>query len=240
MSTKRVEIDGIGTVALYRRRGTRQIRLSVTGTNEVRVTMPTWAPYRMGVEFVRSKADWIRQQFTPSQHIVDGMPVGKAHHFRFERTDSSRASARVAGNVVLVKVPLGTPATDEMVQAAAKRAGIKALKREAETLLPQRLQQLANTHNFSYASIAVKPLKGRWGSCSSQQDIILNCYLMQLPWRLIDYVILHELAHTRIMAHGQEFWDEVARYVPGLPAIRKEMRSHKPDFFTATPLVFMA
>jgi predicted metal-dependent hydrolase len=51
---------------------------------------------------------------------------------------------------------------------------------------------------------------------------------MQLPWELIDYVILHELVHTVVMAHGPKFWDELDKYVNNLAAKRKAIRSHQP------------
>jgi predicted metal-dependent hydrolase len=137
-------------------------------------------------------------------------------------------SARIRGTDIFVALPADVDPHSEEAQDAAKKVAVKALKQEAEHLLPQRLATLAQTHAFTYRSVAIKQMKGRWGSCSQYKDIVLNCYLMELPWELIDYVIMHELAHTRIMAHGKPFWDEVGKYVQNLNMIRKRMKAHQP------------
>src|SRR5213075_157516 len=79
------------------------------------------------------------------------------------------------------------------VQAKAQKAAERALKVEAENLLPQRLKILAERHNFSYKDVKIRKLTSRWGSCSNAKNIRLSYYLIQLPWPMIDYVLLHEL-----------------------------------------------
>jgi predicted metal-dependent hydrolase len=117
--------------------------------------------------------------------------------------------------------------SDASVQAAARKASIRALRSEATLLLPPRLAELAQRHGFSYGEVSVKPLKTRWGSCDQAGNITLNIFLMQLPWHLIDYVLLHELTHTRIMRHGPPFWEAMEHLLPNVTAIRKEMREHR-------------
>jgi len=76
--------------------------------------------------------------------------------------------------------------------------------------------------------VRIKRLSSRWGSCDSHQNIVLNLYLMQLPWECIDYVLLHELTHTQILRHGAPFWDAMGKLLPNLAAIRKQMRGYHP------------
>jgi predicted metal-dependent hydrolase len=132
-------------------------------------------------------------------------------------------------------VPDGSAFSDSVVQTIAQKACVRALRREAEDELPGRTRQIANQHGFKFRSLQIKQLKGRWGSCTHRQEIVLNCYLMQLPWELIDYVILHELVHTKIMAHGPKFWAEMAQYIDDLPRIRKLMREHRPTVTILSP-----
>ncbi len=228
MAIKRVEIDGIGTVALMKRRGARSVRLSIAHNGEVRVSLPAWAPYKLGIDFISSKLEWIKAQQPAVTDLQTKQRVGKAHHLVFVRGEGTTVSTRIVGNEIRILMPPGSDLTDQAVQIAAEKAAIRALKKEAKGLLPIRLKQLAQQYGFSYKSVAIKQLKGRWGSCTEQKDIVLNCFLMQLPWHLIDYVLIHELTHTEIMAHGPLFWEEVARYTPNLKAVRQEIKTHKP------------
>jgi len=230
MAFKETEIAGLGTIKLYKRRGVRHIRLSV-GHNGVRVTLPYWLPYQAGIDFVKQKQGWISAHLKPRSLLKEGQQIGKAHRLEFVQGPAGgRVSGRLQPNRIVVNVPTDLSVSSDKVQTAATKAAVRALKREAETLLPRRLRDLAQQHDFSFRSVEVKQLKSRWGSCNHRQEIVLNCYLMQLPWQLIDYVLFHELVHTRILAHGPRFWREMEPLVSNLTAIRKEMRKHQPNF----------
>lgn len=230
MATKQMEIAGIGTVVLYKRRGNRSLRLSLGSDGEVRVSMPSWLPYEAGKQFALSKRGWIMIHRRPTPTALQhGQAIGKAHRLHFERSVSAaRVSARLHHNQVQITHPVHLLSTDNAVQEAARSASIRALRKEAEQLLPYRLRQLAERDGFTYRSVGVKQLKSRWGSCSSEQDIILNLYLMQLPWHLIDYVLFHELTHTKVMQHGPPFWQELERHVSHAKMLRKEIGNYHP------------
>lgn len=232
MAQKTVQIDGIGEVLLQRRRGTKHFRLSVRANGSLRVGMPVWAPYPAAIAFVQSQKDWIDQNRTQTTAplITPDMFIGKTHHMVFAESDSAaRTTTRIVGSEVRVMHPPGMLYRDPSVQTAAERAAVRALTIQAKRLLPKRLDDLAKQHGFTYQSVTIKRLRSRWGSCTTHKDITLNCHLMQLPWDLIDYVLLHELTHTRIMRHGEPFWNELARYVPSLPDKRKAMRTYSPS-----------
>ena len=158
-----------------------------------------------------------------------GDRIGKAHRIVF-LPDAARitVTTRIVGSEIRIHHPKELMESDHSVQAAAQNASVRALKTQAEKLLPQRIEKLAAHHGFRYRSIRIKRLKSRWGSCSSDGEIVLNAFLMQLHWHLIDYVLLHELMHTRIMAHGPTFWNELESYVPNLKAVRNEIKNHRP------------
>ena len=86
-------------------------------------------------------------------------------------------------------------------------------KKEAKTVLTERLNFLAQKYKFSYNRLYIRNQKTRWGSCSSKNNISLNMNLIRLPQKLQDYVILHELVHTRHKNHSKKFWKEMDRYV---------------------------
>ena len=94
--------------------------------------------------------------------------------------------------------------------------------------LPRRLQYLADLGDFHYTKVRYGNAKGRWGSCSSQGVISLNVALMRLPKELIDYVLIHELSHTKHLNHSEAFWSLVETYYPDYKTARKELKSYSP------------
>lgn len=230
MATRQIELPTIGTVTLYKRRGNHSLRLSIGTAGEIRVSMPYWLPYKAGEEFALSKANWIALHRMPAPaSLSHGQTIGKAHHLSFVASgQTTRVSTRLKYSQIEINHPLAYGSEHPEVQKAAYTASIRALRKEAEQLLPIRLKQLASQSDFTFQSVAVKQLKSRWGSCSAQQEIILNLFLMQLPWRLIDYVLLHELTHTKVMQHGAPFWRELERHVPHAKDLRKEIGNYHP------------
>jgi predicted metal-dependent hydrolase len=74
----------------------------------------------------------------------------------------------------------------------------------------------------------VRSQKTRWGSCSFNNNISLNVKLTRLPQELIDYVILHELAHTRIKNHGREFWKMLDGLIGDAKKLDRRLREYQP------------
>lgn len=234
MATKTVTVPELGTVQLYKRKGVRNLRLSIGHDGTIRVSLPYWLPYAAGAEFARKQREWIKAKQITTAPIRHGSRIGKAHRMVFVPEDgrTTLATRITSRGEVRVLYPAGASTTEPAIQQAAERAGLRALRQQAEKLLPLRLKDLAQQHGFTYRKVAIKQLKSRWGSCSSEKDIALNCFLVQLPWHLIDYVLLHELTHTRIMAHGPAFWQELGQYVPHLKSVRKEMKAYRPVLLT--------
>jgi predicted metal-dependent hydrolase len=81
----------------------------------------------------------------------------------------------------------------------------------ARQFLRQRIKDLAAAHKFSFNRIYVMNQRTVWGNCSKKQNVSLNWQLIRAPQFVIDYVILHELLHTRFMNHGQLFWRSMSR-----------------------------
>lgn len=222
-------IAGIGPVTLAKRKGSKHIRLSISAAGKVRVGLPYWLPYSAGVEFAKRRQDWITRHLADHKtHLLtDGGRVGKSYRLRYNHDPSAqKTTTRVSGQVITVNSP--RQLEDEAVQQAAMRASERAIRKEAAKLLPERLRLMAERHSYSYSSVKIKRLASRWGSCSSQKVITLNYFLMQLPWPLIDYVLLHELIHTRHMNHSSAFWSEFESLYPRAKDTRKALRDYRP------------
>ena len=97
--------------------------------------------------------------------------------------------------------------------------------------LVKRCRELAQKYNFSIGKISLRFQKTIWGSCSSQNNISLNSNLSFLSNNMIDYVILHELTHTKIKNHSQKFWKELAKVLPEAIELDKELKKYSPNFF---------
>jgi predicted metal-dependent hydrolase len=89
--------------------------------------------------------------------------------------------------------------------AVARQVSV-LLRRLARDCLPQRLSVLADRHGLSYHRVQVRGQRTLWGSCSSNGTISLNYKLLFLSPALVDYVLLHELAHTKHLDHSPAFW----------------------------------
>jgi len=100
---------------------------------------------------------------------------------------------------------------------------IMSIKPEAdfEKRIFERVNQLANNYGFNYNKVTFRKMKTRWGSCSHVNNISLNKMIYILPPELQDYIILHELLHTKIKNHGKEFWLELDSLINGSRGLHK-------------------
>jgi len=98
---------------------------------------------------------------------------------------------------------------------------------EARKKLDKRLNELSEQQGFSYNKVFMRSQKTRWGSCSSKNHINLNMKLVRLPDEMIDYVLLHELLHTRIKNHTNAFWAELNKFVGNAKEMSKKMNEYK-------------
>lgn len=229
MAQKIVELPGIGQVILSKRRGAKNLRLSILPNGRVRVSLPVWAPYSAATAFALGRADWIKQNSAGAKGLTlqDGHRIGKSYRLRFVSDPQVKATqARLGINSITVTSYLDFGHAD--VQERAQKAAERALKKEAESLLGTRLAQFSRKHGLAYREFQTKKLSSRWGSCSSRGVITLNYFLIQLPWRLIDYVIVHELAHTVHLNHSREFWGQVEEIIPDAKIRRREIKKYRP------------
>jgi predicted metal-dependent hydrolase len=99
-------------------------------------------------------------------------------------------------------------------------------KGTARNKLEKKIADLARKHRFNFNKVYIRNQKTRWGSCSVKNNISLNMKLVRLPEKLSDYVILHELLHTRIKNHGKKFWRELDKIVDNAKALRTQLREY--------------
>lgn len=241
MPFKEFDVPDLGKVRVYKRRGTRSLRLSIPSNNVARVTIPYWTPYQTGLSFALSKREWINAHTQSPRGILrHGQAVGKTHRLVFQQHDLAGIRTRVRAAEIVVSHSATFVSTDNAVQTAAERACCRALKGQAEQLFRPRLDALATRYGFTFRSMRVKRMKSRWGSCDQSGNIVLNSFLVQLPWELIDYVMLHELTHTVALNHGDAFWRRFETALPDARLRRKAMRAYRPTLLVAAAGAAMA
>lgn len=94
-------------------------------------------------------------------------------------------------------------------------------KKIAKQKIMEHVDYYARRMEIDYGSISMRNQKSRWGSCSSKGNLNFNYRLAYLPEELLDYVVVHELAHRRHMDHSAAFWEEVETYYPAYKKCRQ-------------------
>ena len=91
---------------------------------------------------------------------------------------------------------------------------ILTLAEQMRQRLPDKLNRHAASMGVTFGRVTIRCQQTRWGSCSSRGNLNFNCLLMLAPEEVLDYVVVHELAHRKQMNHSALFWQEVARECP--------------------------
>jgi predicted metal-dependent hydrolase len=233
MSFKSFELKDIGKITIYKKRSNKSLKISVGQDNEIKISLPIWTPYAVGLNFARANKDWITKNLTYSDKTIsDGQQIGKTFRLKIVSISTDKKlRSRIKDQNVFIYLPenqnLNSSFNQEKVETIIKRA----LKLESSSIIKQRLDFISSQTNLDYKSLKIKELKRRWGSCDSNGHITINLYLIQLPWDLIDYVLLHELVHTKHMSHGREFWDLLELLNPNTKKFRKAIKDYKPVIY---------
>ncbi len=99
----------------------------------------------------------------------------------------------------------------------------KSVSSEEKLKVKNQVEHLANKYGFTFRKITLRNMNTRWGSCTAQNNISLNIGLAVLTEELRDYIILHELVHTKIKNHSKEFWNELSNFIPNPKALNRKL-----------------
>lgn len=206
---------------IYRwRRSTRakQLQVRITPWQGVEVVIPTHTSKERVRAFLARQRQWIRNTWSEMQsQIVDAdreLPSelhlrALGEHWQVYYREQTGAQIRVlaAGHSLTVQ----HAGADD---AACREALRRWLARMARARLGPEAERLSVLMEANYRRLQIRGQTSRWGSCSSNGTLSLNYKLLFLEPRLVRYLLVHELAHTRILSHAPRFWKLVARYEP--------------------------
>lgn len=221
-----------GKITIRRSARASQVRIRVAPDGTLRASLPLYAPLFLVKRLLKNSRDELRtilQDHQPDTSFENGMAIGKSHTLIVRPTVADQATVSRHGQQIIVHLPADRTLDDPIVVTSIREVVIAALRREAKSYLPKRLQFLATKYGFNYEKVRFSHASGRWGSCSSNGTISLNIALMKLPFELIDYVLIHELSHTKQMNHSSDFWELVAIGDPHYEQHKRALKNETPS-----------
>lgn len=112
----------------------------------------------------------------------------------------------------------------EWAQESAEQVFQAWYREQAGQILPERVRLFASQHNLQYQKIRIGSARTRWGSCSARSILSFSWRLILTPIEIVDYVVVHELAHTLVHNHSGRFWKQVEKFLPDYKVHRKWLR----------------
>ena len=212
-------------------RRTRTIHIRVEGDRVV-LAVPIRTPMSEAREIIRKRAPWIldhiaRKPAQPPQLLVDGcdeLPfMGWSIPVVVERAAVKSAEARLMEGVMRVDVQAGLE--DVQREAAARNAVIEFLRGQAAERLPVEVERWWPTlGKGERGHIRIGNQRRQWANCSANGTIRFSWRVMMLAPELIEYVVVHEMAHLTRMDHSKVFWAIVAWAMPDAADRRRRLR----------------
>jgi predicted metal-dependent hydrolase len=146
---------------------------------------------------------------SPKEQLITEETLLETYPFtaRISRTHLvEKAKMQLKGRELTLLIPAGFELEHPVSQFTVKEMIRHALRHEAKRILTEKTVRFSEKHNLQVNGIRINKSVTRWGSCSRLKSINYSFYTMLLPEKQIDYVVLHELAHTVEMNHGERFW----------------------------------
>jgi len=227
MTAKVVQFKQIGPVFFQKNQRSKNIKIRVKSDQSVHVSFPWYTLSAEAVNFVNKNIDWIilqqrKMEAKKPDSLTELVIKTKLHTIEIKKGEKLEAS-RKRGMIEIWVDDFESEKSRLFVQRI-----IESIYRfEAKRILPGRLAELAGRFGFQYNKVGIRNNKRNWGSCSGRNNISLNLQMMKLPDNLIDYILLHELVHTKIKNHGPLFWEKLDEFTgKKARALAKEVRSY--------------
>jgi predicted metal-dependent hydrolase len=218
-------LSGDPPIAIGIRQSPRARRMTLRisrADGSVTLTMPRGTPVREGLAFAADREEWLRR------HLGDiRATLGGQHGLRFGATVSFRGEP-----LTLVPAKVRRPmiqGQDLFLPDGEDRVGARVqafLKATARDVLAEATDQHAKRIGRQWGRLTLRDTKGRWGSCSPRGDLMYSWRLIMAPEDVLDYVVVHEVAHLAQMNHSPAFWAVVAELMPEYERSRAWLRTN--------------
>ena len=239
ISEKIFEHRDFGKITVIKSPRTRRISISIKPFEPLKVTLPVFESFKRAEEFLDEKEKWIHKTLDKVRKLEDQYTLFKEdsvfhtheHELAMVRIEEESPKVSLKEKKILVQLPEAADIMSSEIQEMIRWGIQAAWRKEARKYLPVRLSEFSRKHQLPYKKVIIKNNKTRWGSCSQQNNINLSLHLMRLPDHLIDYILLHELAHTVHKNHGRRFWKHLERICPNASSIDKELKEYRIEIY---------
>lgn len=220
------------SVLLRRTNRKKSISLSIRD-GAIVILAPRRVPDREILELMVKRTEWIRsalakqaesQQIAKRKFVDDDRFLFLGKEYPLRVIDGPRAKAELEEGVFIVHARRAH--TQERRARSVRAAFLRWYKEEAEVFITDRTNHYAAQMGAAPGRILFRDYKSMWGKCTSQGEITYNWKLVMAPPRIVDYVIVHELAHLQHLNHSRDFWDCVDRIIPDYKLRRKWLKDH--------------
>ena len=217
----------------------KNISIKIKPFEGVLVTVPMLVSFKLAEDFVKTKIKWINKNLNKVQKQEQSYTFFSAnnsfktrsHLVNITSTELSKNTVHIENTNVKVLISKKLSISSEENQLFIRNIILEIWRKEAKEYLPKRVKALAIDHDFNYQKLTIKNTKSRWGSCSFDNNINLSLHLMRISNELIDYVILHELVHTKVKNHSSKFWETLEKHCPNSKILDKELKKYSLRIF---------
>lgn len=201
----------------------KTLSISIDAFGRLTVRAPKKCTEERIFAFIREKESWILRKQAEKQRENKLLPPDDLHGYEFlllgKRTkiivdDGKKVGYDAEQNILYLP------------REKSKERLVKWLKENAKRILSAVTERKAQEMGVSYKSVTITSAKTRWGSCSGNNAIRYTFRLLYCPKEVIDYVVVHELAHTVQHNHSKQFWMVVERFIPDWKNRRKWLKDH--------------
>lgn len=196
-------------IQIVRHARAKHLRLRVHA-DSIRLTVPVFCSHRQIESFIQQSKAWLQETWQKQHTVLQSQCHSLPQDLQlFDQTDKLQIEYATQKIFFIYRPEQAVV----VINQEQPEAGLKAFVQDyAKHKLPIYLNQLSQKYALAFAKCNIRQPKTRWGSCSSQHDIMLNAALVLYPLQVVRYVCIHELVHTRHFNHSAAFWGEVARY----------------------------
>ena len=238
-TTKIIETKDFGKITVLKNRRSKHISMRIKPGEGVFITTPPHVSMAYVEKVLESKSEWIKQKLEKASKLEKNIIIfdlntkfqTRNHRLVINPHDKDTTVVRVSDGLIKVKYPVNVGISDKNIQKSIREGIDKALRIEAQEYIPHRVKGLANKFGLKYSDVTVKNIKTRWGSCSSCNNLNFNIKLMMLPAELIDYVIMHELAHTIEKNHSHKFWSLLDELIGNSKKLNSDLKKYRIGLF---------